>query len=148
MVPLIVLLGGFAALRLLGLAGVDALDHWQAALRGGLALMFAVTGSAHFTRPRRDDLVAMVPPALPRPALLVTVTGVLEFAGAAALLLPPVAPYAAVALALLLLALFPANVSAARRGLTLAGRPVTPLPQRTVLQAVFVGAALAAAVPV
>jgi len=36
----------------------------------------------------------------------------------------------------------------ARRGLTLAGRPVTPLPQRTVLQAVFVGTALAAAVPV
>jgi hypothetical protein len=45
-----------------------------------------------------------------------------------------------------MLAMFPANVSAARRGLTLGGRPVTPLPQRTLLQVVFVAAAVAAAV--
>ncbi|MEY9212880.1 DoxX family protein [Thermobifida halotolerans] len=148
MAPLIALVGGFVVLRLLGLAGVDALDHWQTALRGGLALMFVVTATAHFVQPRRGDLVAMVPPRLPRPALLVTVTGVLELVGAAALLLPPLAPHAALCLALLMLAMFPANVSAARRGLTLAGRPVTPLPLRTVLQVVFVAAAVAAAVPV
>jgi uncharacterized membrane protein len=146
MAPLIALIGGFAVLRLLGLAGIDALDAWQPALRGGLALMFVVTGIAHFAGGRRRDMIAMVPPSLPRPDLLVTVTGVLELAGAVGLLIAPLAPAAAIALALLLVTMFPANVSAARRGLTLGGKPVMALPARTVLQIVFIGAAIAAAV--
>ncbi|MFE3447782.1 DoxX family protein [Nonomuraea sp. NPDC059194] len=145
MVPFIALIGGFVALRLLGLAGVDMLDGWQPALRGALALMFVVTGVPHFLPSWRRDFVAMIPAAFPRPALLVTITGVLELAGAAGLLLPPLAPYAAIGLALLMIAMFPANVSAARRGLTLAGKPVTPLPVRTALQVLFVAAAIAAA---
>ncbi|WP_320069160.1 DoxX family membrane protein [Micromonospora sp. RTGN7] len=142
--PFIALLGGFVALRLVGVAGVDALDGWQPALRGGLALMLVVTGVPHFLPGWRRDLAAMVPPSLPRPDLLVTATGVLELAGAVGLLVAPVAPYAAAGLALLMLAMFPANVFAARRALTLAGRPVTPLPQRTALQLLFVAAAVAA----
>ncbi|MFC0028966.1 DoxX family membrane protein [Micromonospora chaiyaphumensis] len=142
MAPLIALLAGTTAARLAGLLGVAALDGWHPALRVGLALMFLLTGAAHF-RSRRADLVAMVPPRLPRPGLLVTLTGVLELLGALGLLLPATARPAAVGLALLMLAMFPANVSAARRGLTLAGRPVTPLGTRTVLQVVFVAAALA-----
>ncbi|GIH48433.1 hypothetical protein [Microbispora rosea] len=43
-------------------------------------------------------------------------------------------------------AMFSANVLAARRGLTLAGKPVTPLLARTALQVLFVAAAVAAAV--
>ncbi|MBG0564529.1 DoxX family protein [Actinoplanes aureus] len=146
MAPLIALVGGFVVLRLLGVAGVDALDAWQPALRGGLALMFVVTGVVHFYPPSyRRELIAMVPPGLPRPDLLVTLTGVLELAGAAGLLIPRLAPFAAAGLALLMLAMFPANVSAARRSLNLGGRPVTPLPLRTALQVIFVGAAVAAA---
>lgn len=146
MAPLIALVGGFAVLRLLGLAGLDALDSWQPALRGGLALMFVITGVVHFVPSWRRDMIAMVPPALPRPDLLVTLTGVLELAGAVGLLIAPLAPFAAIGLALLMVAMFPANISAARRGLRLAGKPVTPLVQRTVLQVVFIGAAIAAAV--
>ncbi|MEH0935232.1 DoxX family protein [Micromonospora psammae] len=142
MAPLIALVAGTALARLAGLAGVAPLDGWHPALRVGLALMFTLTGVAHFTG-RRADLVAMVPPALPRPDLLVTLTGALELLGAAALLVPATARWAAAGLALLMLAMFPANVSAARRGLTLAGRPVTPLATRTVLQVVFVAAAVA-----
>ncbi|MEV4626756.1 DoxX family protein [Micromonospora sp. NPDC049523] len=144
MAPLIALTTGFVILRLLGAAGVDALDGWLPALRGGLALMFLLTASAHFVGRRRADLIAMVPRRLPRPDLLVTVTGVLELAGAVGLLLPATAPWAAGCLALLMLAMFPANYDAARRGLTLAGRPVTPLAARTLLQVVFVAAAVAA----
>ncbi|MFE3098188.1 DoxX family protein [Streptomyces sp. NPDC059248] len=146
MIPLIALLGGFTGLRLLGLAGIDALDAWQPALRGGLAVMFVTTGVPHFVPGWRRDMAAMVPAALPRPELLITITGVLELAGAAGLLFPSVAPAAATGLALLMLAMFPANVSAARRNLTLGGRPVTPLVPRTILQVVFVAAAVAAAV--
>ncbi|GAA2827968.1 DoxX family protein [Kitasatospora sp. CM 4170] len=146
MAPLIALVGGFAALRLLGLFAVDGLDAWQPALRGGLALMFVTTGVPHFIPSWRREFAAMVPPALPRPALLVTLTGVLELAGAVGLAVPPLAPFAAGGLALLMLAMFPANVSAARRGLTLAGKPVTPLPARTAEQVLFVAVAVAAAV--
>ncbi|CAL9479955.1 hypothetical protein SUDANB121_03031 [Nocardiopsis dassonvillei] len=145
MAPLIALLGGTALLWLLGLAGVEALD-WQTSLRGGLALMFVLTGVVHFLPSWRRDFAGMIPPALPFPYALVTVTGVLELAGAAALLFPPTAPYAAAGLALLLLAMFPANVSAARRGVSLAGKPATPLLPRTAMQVVFVAAAVLAAV--
>lgn len=146
MVPFIALTGGFVVLRLLGVAGVDALDAWQPALRGALALMLAFTGVPHFLPSWRRDFAAMVPPVFPRPALLVTLTGVLELAGAAGLLIPRLAPYAGACLALLMIAMFPANVSAARRGLTLGGKPVTPLPARTALQVLFVAAAIASAV--
>jgi uncharacterized membrane protein len=141
MAPLITLIAGTALARLLGLLGLDALDGWTPALRVGLALMFLLTGLAHFGPHRRAGLIAMVPPRLPRPDLLVTLTGVLELAGAAGLLLPATYRLAAAGLALLLLAMFPANVHAARHHVELAGKPATPLPLRTVLQVVFVAAA-------
>ncbi|MEU8162216.1 DoxX family protein [Micromonospora parva] len=141
MAPLIALIAGTALARLAGLAGIAALDGWIPALRVGLAVMFTLTAVAHFAGPRRAGLIAMVPPRLPRPDLLVTVTGVLELVGAIGLLLPATARVAAAGLGLLMLAMFPANISAARRQLTLAGRPVTPLAQRTALQILFVAAA-------
>ena len=107
--------------------------------------MFLLTGLAHFGLGRRAGLVAMVPPRLPRPELLVTVTGVLELAGAAGLLLPPTYRLAAACLALLMLAMFPANVYAARHHVDLAGKPATPLPLRTALQVLYVAAALTVA---
>jgi len=71
-------------------------------------------------------------------------TGVLELAGAAGMLIASTAPYAAVGLALLLVAMFPANVHAARAKLSIAGRPVTPLPERSAMQLVFLAAVLGA----
>src|SRR5690625_8020567 len=59
---------------------------WPSALRVGLSAMFFMTGITHFVL-LREDLVAMVPPFLPAPELLVTLTGVLELAGAVGLLL-------------------------------------------------------------
>lgn len=145
MIPLIALMLGTATARLAGFAGIDALDSWQMSVRAGLAGMLLLTGSAHWGR-RRAELIAMVPERFPRPALLVSLTGALELAGAAGLMVSLTAPYAAAGLAVLFVAMFPANVSASRRGLTLGGRPVTPLPQRTAFQALFVAAAVAAAV--
>ena len=145
MAPLFALLTGFVVARLGGVLGIDALDNNRSALRVGLALMFLLTGAAHFGPGRRAHLIAMVPPGLPRPDLLVTVTGVLELLGAAGLLLPATARAAAAGLALLMLAMFPANVFAARHGVPLGGRPPMPLVPRTVLQVIFVGAAAAVA---
>ncbi|RSM65185.1 DoxX family protein [Actinoplanes sp. ATCC 53533] len=145
MAPLVTLLAGTVLARLLGLLGVDVLDGWLPALRVGLALMFVLTGLAHFGLGRRAGLVAMVPPRLPRPELLVTVTGALELAGAAGLMLPATYRLAAACLALLMLAMFPANVYAARHHVDLAGKPATPLPLRTALQVLYVAAALTVA---
>jgi uncharacterized membrane protein len=142
MVPLMVLTGSFATFLGLGALGVDALASWVTCLRLALALMFLLTASAHWGA-RRADLVRMVPRGLPRPGLLITVTGILELAGAVGLLVPSLARLAAVGLALMLVAMFPANVHAARAKLSIGGRPVTPLPMRTLMQVVFVGAAVA-----
>ncbi|HLH09725.1 MAG TPA: DoxX family protein [Terriglobales bacterium] len=115
---------------------------WWTALRIALAAMFLLGASAHWGK-RRPDLIRMVPAALPRPDLLVTFTGICEILGAAGLLIPKVAPFAALGLSLLLIALFPANIRAAREAVTIGGRPVTPLPARTVIQLIFLTATIA-----
>lgn len=143
MVPFIVLVGSFLLLQALGALRVLPLRSWITSLRWALAAMFLVTASAHFGA-RRPDLVRMVPPSFPEPELLVTLTGVAELLGAAGLLFPRLAPWAAGGLALLLVAMFPANVHAARAGLTIGGAAVTPLAPRAVLQVVFLAAVLAA----
>jgi uncharacterized membrane protein len=137
--PLIALLVGFGAARLAGLAGIDALDGWHPALRVGLAAMFLLTTFAHFYPRLRAELIAMVPPRLPRPDLLVTITGILEAAGAVGVLIPATAPVAAACLIVLMIAMFPANVSAARRGDVVRGDD--RLAPRTALQVLFIAAA-------
>ena len=143
MAPFVVLASSFVLLRLAGLVGIEALDETSLPLRIAVAMMFLLTASAHWGK-RRPDLVRMVPAWMPRPDLAVTMTGALEIAGAVGILIPATAPYAAMGLALLLVAMFPANVHAARAKLTLGGKPVTPLPQRSALQLVFLTAVVAA----
>jgi uncharacterized membrane protein len=74
--------------------------------------MFTMTGVAHFVPGMRRDMIAIVPPRLPNPALLVTITGVLELLGAIGVLYPPTRVAAAVCLLALMLVMFPANVYA------------------------------------
>src|SRR6201995_4810055 len=105
MAPLITLLLGSIAARIAGLLVVGYLAGWNAAIAAGLAVMFVVTGIAHFAPPMRGDLIAIVPPRLPAPGLLVTATGALELLGAAGLLLPGTRLAAAVCLLLLMLAM-------------------------------------------
>ncbi|MGW5051819.1 DoxX family protein [Actinokineospora sp. NPDC004072] len=137
MAPLVVLVVMTGLARLAGVIGVPWLDSWPHAAQVGLAAMFALTASAHFTRPRRDHLIRMVPPNLPNPAALVTLTGVLELAGAVGLLVPWTARAAALCLAALMVVMFPANVHAARAG---GGIKTMPLPVRAVVQVVFIAA--------
>ena len=138
MIPFFVMLGVIIAVRGAGALGMDAMDSWLAATRVGLAVMFAFTGVAHFNR-MRDDLIRMVPPQLPNPAGLVTLTGAAELAGAIGLLVPTVARWAAIGLIFLLVVMFPANIHAARSGVTLGGRRATPLAIRLPLQLVWIG---------
>jgi len=141
MAPLIVLLGSWLLVRLIGFAASwhDA-DSWSGALRLAFALMFLFTAASHFHPRTRSDVIRMVPDRLPAPALLVTVTGIFELLGAVGLIVPWAAPAASYGLMLLLVAMFPANVHAARAGLTVAGRRASPLVWRLPLQIVWIAA--------
>jgi uncharacterized membrane protein len=145
MAPLIILLAGSVAARIVGWLGVDYVDTWGKAIAVGLAAMFVLTGVAHFVPPLRDNLIAIVPPQLPAPGLLVSITGVLEFLGAVGLLVPVTRVAAAVCLLLLMLAMFPANIYAARmpnppKSMT------TQLPLRTAEEIVYLAAAVVVAI--
>lgn len=141
MIPAILFVVAVLVFRGLGALGVGMFETWLDCTRTALALTFLFTATAHFNR-MKEDLVRMVPPSFPNPRALVFVTGLLEIAGAIGLLVPATRRLAATGLALLLVALFPANVSAARRGLTLRGKPVTPLPTRLPIQLLFLAAAV------
>lgn len=142
MAPLIVLVVLFALLSGLGYTGIPFAFGWWTALRVALAGMFLLTASAHWGK-RRPDLIRMIPPVFPRPELIVTITGIIEILGAAGLLFPARARYAALALSGMLLAVFPANVHAARKQMSIAGSPVPSLLPRTLMQIIFVAAAVA-----
>jgi uncharacterized membrane protein len=139
MVPLFILLLSFVVLRIAGLMGVTALNNVDLPLRIALFLMFLVTASAHWGK-RRPDLIRMVPPVFPHAAILVSVTGGLEILGAMGLLVSVTTRPAAVCLAILLVALFPANIRAARERLTILGRRALGLFVRGAIQLVFLSA--------
>ena len=115
MVPLGVLLASLLVFRSFGALGIEPRSEWRTAAACALAVMFLFTAGAHFTRTKKD-LISMVPSVFPRPELLVSATGVLESPGAAGLRVPATRSLAGIGLILLLVAMFPANVAAAREG--------------------------------
>lgn len=142
MVPFVVLVTLFGLFSMAGYFHLPVSTGWWTSLRLALSGMFLLTASAHWGR-RRADLIQMVPSAFFRPDILVTLTGLLEILGAIGLILPAFACYAALGLTLLLVAVFPANVRAARKRLTIGGRQVPTLVPRTVLQFAFLAATVA-----
>ena len=141
MAPLIVMLAAWLVARLVGTTGLWLqADSWTGALRIALAAMFVFTAVSHFHPRTRPDLIRMVPASLPAPALLVSATGVLELLGAIGLMVPRALPAAAYGLMALLVAMFPANVHAAREGLMIAGRRAAPLVWRLPLQLFWIAA--------
>ena len=137
MAPLIILIVVTLVARLIGQLGVSYLRDWAASTRVGLSVMFFFTAAAHFNS-MRPDMIAMVPPVVPNPELMVTFTGIAEILGAIGLLVPRTRRIAAVALILFLVAVLPANIYAAQAGVTLRGQPPTPLVPRVALQIVFI----------
>jgi uncharacterized membrane protein len=127
--------------RLAGSRGLGRgyLASLSGSLRAGVAAMFVLTGMAHFVG-LRADLMKMVPPVFGNPGLWVTLTGLAELAGALGILLPATRRLASAGLALLLLAMFPANVYAALQQIPFGGEPATPLLQRSLEQLVYLAA--------
>jgi uncharacterized membrane protein len=144
MAPLLLLVTLAVVFWLAGRAGIAVFHDPSFVLRAALGIMFLFTASAHWGK-RRPDLIRMVPPQLPHPELLVTVTGILEILGAIGLFVPRTAQAASICLALLLVALFPANIRGARENLTIGGQRVLSWPIRGAIQLVFITTLIATA---
>ncbi|MFG2989542.1 hypothetical protein ACGFZK_09690 [Streptomyces sp. NPDC048257] len=135
MEPFVVLIAVTGLLLLARALGAARPRRPAAALRGGLAAMFTLTGTAHFVG-MREEIIAMVPSALPAPGLLVTLTGIAELACAVGLLWSRTALRSAAALSAMLVVMFPANVYAADGAASWWDR----LGPRTAVQCVFLAA--------
>ena len=139
-VVLLILVLSCLIFRALGFAGIPVFAAWQASARDALSLMLVFTGVSHFTS-LKEDFVRMMPPSIPWPRGMVYFTGVCEIAGAVGLLLPEFRRAAAYALIAFFLAILPANIHAARAGVTLRGKPATSLWLRIPMQILFIAIA-------
>jgi uncharacterized membrane protein len=129
-----VLISTIASYFLWGRKGLFPFGRLQWIVRAVVALPLLVSGIAHFTR---TTLMAMiVPPFLPCHSQLVLVSGALELAGAIGLLLPAFTRAASACLALLMIAVFPANVYAANK--YVGGLHMPSVPVRLALQVVYI----------
>ena len=106
----------------------------QNILRVVVALPLVVSGTAHFMRTAL--FATIVPPIFPFRPQLVLLTGALELAGALGLFLPAFSRAASLCLALLMVAIFPANVYAANQ--TVGGLHMPSVPVRTAMQVVYI----------
>jgi uncharacterized membrane protein len=98
------------------LAGIE---RWRAGLRWLLALVYFAAGVMHLLRPAA--FLAITPPWVPLPALVIMATGICEILGAIGLLLPRWRWWAGVMLALYAVAVFPANIHHAVNGVAVGG---------------------------
>lgn len=102
-------------------SGVPGLAGWPARMRLGMAVALLLVGSDHLLTPQR--YLPMMPDFLPYHLELVLFTGLCELAGAIGLLLPRWRRWAALALALYFVCVFPANIKNALEGLNVEGLP-------------------------
>lgn len=136
MLVVLILIFSLLFFRGLGALGVSIFDTWMAATPFALATMFLFTSTAHFSK-MRHDLARMMPAIFPHPMLLVYFTGVCEFLGAAGIMFSRTRSLAGFCLCLFLVCVLPANIKAAREGVTIGGRPATALWLRIPLQILF-----------
>lgn len=101
--------------------GVPGLAGWPQRMRLAMAVALLMAGTDHLLTPER--YLAMMPGYLPYPLQLVLFTGLCELAGAIGLLLPRFRRYAAIALAVYFVCVFPANIKNALDGLQVEGLP-------------------------
>jgi uncharacterized membrane protein len=118
----------------LGRKGLFPFGWMQWILRGVAALPLLISGIAHFARTAL--MATIIPPWIPYHPQLVLLTGVMELAGAVGLLLPAFTRIASACLAVLMIAVFPANVYAANQ--TVGGLYMPNVPVRLAMQVVYI----------
>lgn len=131
-----------ATLSAAAVQGIRRRFDLRSAARVGLAIAMAFAGVAHLAMP--TPFLQHLPPWTPAAAAIIFVTGIIEIAlGAALLLRPPWRQRAGLALAAYLVAVFPGNVYVAVAGVHVDGQPGGWYPWlRLPLQALFIAWAL------
>ena len=87
MAPFLILVIASVLLRGIGWLEIGGLRSWMTSVRLALVCMFVFTGATHFSI-MKYDYAAMVPELLPKDLWIIYLTGLLEIAGAAGLLVP------------------------------------------------------------
>ncbi|MGO4784190.1 DoxX family protein [Cryobacterium sp. W22_MBD10_FK3] len=126
----------------------ESVTNVLAVLRIVLAVVFIAAGISHFAPSVQRTMAAMIPPRLRStgwrsPKNLVIFTGLCEIAGGIGLLIETTRVTSGVALAVFLVAVFPANAYAARHKERF-GAVAIPLVPRLLGQLVLIGLVLAA----
>jgi uncharacterized membrane protein len=114
--------------------GLSSFGWKQWMLRAVAALPLLASGLLHFTRTAL--LATIIPPFFPYRPQLVLLSGALELAGAIGLLLPAFTRLASACLAVLMIALFPANVYAANQ--SVGGLHMPSVPVRLAMQIIYI----------
>lgn len=139
--PMLLLIFTVLAFFGLGQGGYANFGTPQVALRVVVALPLLISAVLlHFLR--TELTASIIPPIFPARHFLVLITGVFEIAGALGLFLPSVRRPAALWIAILMVASFPANVYAA--GKVVGGLPMPGVPLRTAMQIVYIALVLLA----
>jgi uncharacterized membrane protein len=125
----------------------ESVTYVLTALRVVVAVLFVVAGISHFAPTVQRTMAAMIPPRLRftgwrSPKNLVIFTGLCEIAGGIGLLVESTRVTSGVALAVFLIAVFPANAYAARHRERF-GAVAIPLVPRLAGQVVLIGLVLA-----
>jgi uncharacterized membrane protein len=112
----------------------------QRVLRVLVVLPLLVSGIAHLVMPAA--MAQIVPPIFPMKTLLVILSGMAELAGAAGLFVPRTSRIASLSLALLMIAIFPANIYVA--GQMVHGIYMPAVPTRLLMQMIYIALVLMA----
>jgi len=107
----------------------------QNAIRVIVALPLLVSGVlVHFFR--ATTTASIIPPIFPAPVFLIVITGVFEIAGAIGLFVPRFRRSAALCIAIMMVAVFPANIYVAGR--TIDGLSMPGVAVRGTMQVVYI----------
>ena len=129
-----ILLTTVAAYFLWTRGGRSSFGRMQWILRVLVALPLLVSGLGHFLR--TNLMATIIPPFFSYRPQLVLLSGAMEIAGAVGLLLPAFSPAASGCLAILMIAVFPANVYAANQ--SVGGLHMPSVPVRLAMQVAYV----------
>lgn len=134
LLPIAWLSATLLAFLLAGRRGYAHFGGWQRALRVLVAIPLLISGVfLHFLHANR--VARIIPPIFPAHYFLAVFTGVCEVAGAIGLFVPSTRRTAALWLALLMIAVFAANIYVA--GQTIGGLHMPSVPVRTAMQWVY-----------
>ena len=106
-------------LQTAAMIGINPQKNFKNNARVATGMAFIFTGVSHFLI--SEKFMEMMPPFLPAPLFLIYLSGVFEILGGIGLMLPGTKRPAAAGLILLLLAVFPANIYVALKGVQLGG---------------------------